>query len=129
MADWLMKVIKAEAKHLIELAAHDAELRADLRALAEQILAATEEPRGESEPDADSSDSDPSVVAQGTQPESTTEEVVEPVRELTLGRSRPAKIEPGIGAATVRSAEAPRDELAEIERRSRWKSEVARWAA
>ena len=41
MSDWLMKVIRAEAKRLIELAAEDDELRADLRALAEQILAAT----------------------------------------------------------------------------------------
>ena len=42
MSDWLMRVIKAEAERLIELAADDDELRADLRALAESILAATE---------------------------------------------------------------------------------------
>ena len=42
MSDWLMKVIKAEAERLIALAAEDDELRADLRALAEAILAATE---------------------------------------------------------------------------------------
>ena len=41
MSDWLMRVIKAEAERLIELAADDDELRADLRALAESILAAT----------------------------------------------------------------------------------------
>ena len=46
MSDWLMKVIKAEAKQLIALAADDDELRADLRALANEILAATEESRG-----------------------------------------------------------------------------------
>jgi hypothetical protein len=41
MSDWLMKVINAEAERLIELAADDDELRADLRELAESILAAT----------------------------------------------------------------------------------------
>ena len=44
MSDWLMKTIRAEAKHLLELATDDFELRADLRALAEEILAATEAP-------------------------------------------------------------------------------------
>ena len=34
MSDWLMRVIKAEADRLIDLAADDDELRADLRALA-----------------------------------------------------------------------------------------------
>ena len=37
-----MKTIRAEARRLLELAADDGELRADLRALAEEILAATE---------------------------------------------------------------------------------------
>jgi hypothetical protein len=41
MADWLMKTIRAEARRLLELSAEDAALRADLRALAEEILAAT----------------------------------------------------------------------------------------
>ena len=40
-----MKTIRAEARRLLELAADDGELRADLRALAEEILAATEIPR------------------------------------------------------------------------------------
>src|SRR5262249_48339930 len=43
MADWLMRVIKAEATQLIALAADDDELRTELRALAREILAATEE--------------------------------------------------------------------------------------
>ncbi|MGO9600312.1 MAG: hypothetical protein ACLP7Q_20195 [Isosphaeraceae bacterium] len=41
MADWLMKTIRAEARRLLELSAEDTALRADLRALAEEILAAT----------------------------------------------------------------------------------------
>src|SRR3954452_4605967 len=40
MSEWLMKVIRAEADRLLELAADDGELRADLKALAERILAA-----------------------------------------------------------------------------------------
>ena len=42
MSDWLMRVIKAEAKQLLGLAADDDELRTDLRALATEILVATE---------------------------------------------------------------------------------------
>ncbi len=50
MSDWLMRTIKAEAKSLLELAVEDAELRQDLRVLAQEILAAT----AASEPGADS---------------------------------------------------------------------------
>jgi hypothetical protein len=42
MSGWEMKIIAAEAHRLIALAAEDAGLRADLRALAQEILAATE---------------------------------------------------------------------------------------
>ncbi len=42
MSDWLMRVMKAEAERLIAMAADDDQLRGDLRALAEAILAATE---------------------------------------------------------------------------------------
>ena len=42
MAAWEMKIITAEAQRLMELAADDLELRADLRRLALEILAATE---------------------------------------------------------------------------------------
>ena len=44
MSDWLMKTIRGEARRLLEMAADDDELRLDLRALAEEILAATEIP-------------------------------------------------------------------------------------
>src|SRR5271165_7176465 len=43
MSDWLMRTIRAEARRLLELAVDDGELRADLRALAEEILAAIED--------------------------------------------------------------------------------------
>ena len=52
MSDWLMRVIKAEADRLVELAAEDDELRADLRALAESILAATATPESKIDHDA-----------------------------------------------------------------------------
>ena len=44
MSDWLMKTIRAEARRLLELAAGDDELRADLRALAKEILDSTAVP-------------------------------------------------------------------------------------
>jgi hypothetical protein len=43
MAVWEMKIITAEAQRLMALAAEDADLRAELRASAETILAATED--------------------------------------------------------------------------------------
>ncbi len=39
MAGWEMKIIEAEARRLVALAADDHDLRADLRALAQEILA------------------------------------------------------------------------------------------
>ena len=45
MPGWEMKIIEAEARRLLPLAAEDADLRADLRALALAILAATEAPQ------------------------------------------------------------------------------------
>jgi hypothetical protein len=43
MPGWEMKIIEAEARRLIALAAEDDGLRSELRALAEMILAATEQ--------------------------------------------------------------------------------------
>ena len=79
MSDWLMRVIKAEASRLIELAADDDELRADLRALAEAILAATESQSNADEvvaPGPDTRDGAQVHAQQATD---------EPLRELTLG--------------------------------------------
>ena len=92
MSDWLMRVIKAEAKQLIALAAEDEELRADLRALANEILAATEDPgcrgRIRSRRTRGFGDSRPGRAR------NRQREMVEPLRELTLGRSAPPKSEP-----------------------------------
>ncbi len=50
MAGWELKIIEAEARRLIALAAEDDDLRADLRALAQEILAATGGPCRHAEP-------------------------------------------------------------------------------
>ena len=42
MPAWEMKIITAEVQRLLAMAAHDAGLREELRALAEDILRATE---------------------------------------------------------------------------------------
>ena len=128
MADWLMRVIKSEAKHLIELAAEDEELRADLRALAEEILAATESSRVEMDPAPSQPDSTRHVEPVESGGETTAEETVEPLRELTLGRSAAAKGEIGIASPSVSHGKGGCDELTEIEAGCRWKAEAARWA-
>ncbi len=105
-----MKTIRAEARRLLELAASDAELRADLRGLAEEILASTgAEPPSEDAPAA---------------PESA-----EPLRKLMLGQSRPSArpspSDPGALPKPSRSTEG----IASLEARCRRKAEAARWAA
>jgi hypothetical protein len=123
MSDWLMRVIKAEAKRLIELAADDDELRTDLHALAETILAATE-----SQSNADE------VVAPGPDTPDGTETQAqqaadEPLRELTLGRSGPPKRDPRSDSPTMFQPKAAPDNLIHLVTRCRRKSEAAHWAA
>src|SRR4051812_37639211 len=81
MSEWLMKVIRAEADRLLELAADDEQLRADLRALAERILAATRVTQGTVESGSEDAASNPLESK-------TTDEPDVPLRELTLGRPR-----------------------------------------
>ncbi len=115
MAGWEMKIITAEAQRLLALAANNANLRADLRALAELIMAATE--------------SRPlSAPTQGIAP-AEAPHAKETLRELTLGRSRPAFSEVELPPnATTEPAVSDAD-LPEIEARCRLKAEGARWAA
>ena len=130
MSDWLMKVIKAEAKQLIALAADDSELCADLRALAEEILVATEGRPDVTDPAPIVCESPDVAEAVETQDETerTTGGTVEPLKELTLGRSRPVEGERASAWTSVSRGSA-HDELKQIEERCRWKSEAARWAA
>ena len=95
MAEWLMKTIRAEAQRLIELSAEDTALRADLRALAEEILAATalssppapaNEPVAPSlPPNAKSTGGEvsgrPASAAQPPSPSEAVEHVMEPSRQ------------------------------------------------
>lgn len=140
MASWEMKIITAEARRLLATASEDAGLRADLRALAQEILAATEAPQpcAATEPEPLPSGSGPASPAEERAPDGPTTseasqavrpEVAEPLRELTLGRSRPASAE--VPHSTDRTAgPAVTDaDLPRIKARCRVKAEAARWAA
>jgi hypothetical protein len=122
MSDWLMRVIKAEAGRLIELAADDDELRADLRELAESILAAT----------APSSSVVETMEQSPTVPEGDLTDAAaadEPLRELTLGRSAPPKRDPRSESPAVFRPKSAPGELIHLENRCRRKSEAAHWVA
>jgi hypothetical protein len=138
MSDWLMKTIRAEAQRLLELAADDGELRAELRALAEEILAATDVCSHGLEPEHDfqrpspgvghSIDEDLAVEIEAGAPQARAD-ADEPLHELTLGRSRPSS--PGDSTAPIFSArqEAVETNPASLEARCLRKAEAARWVA
>src|SRR3954463_4004466 len=102
MAGWEMKILTAEAHRLLKLAAQDADLRADLRALAQEILAATEEPpptsEAEAAPQPPSSGDQPAPRGGGASLHGSMPQGVARVREsgplgeLTWGRRPPAPI-------------------------------------
>jgi hypothetical protein len=103
MSGWPLKILTAEAHRLIALAAEDADLRADLRAPAQEILAATEAPPPEAEaaPKPPSSGAESAPPAGGGAPNGPITHGVaqadrvpepEPLRELTLGWRAPAPI-------------------------------------
>jgi hypothetical protein len=122
MSEWLMRVMRAEASRLIELAADDDELRADLRALAESILAATAPPSRLVE------SIDHSIAIPGDD-QTDAPEADEPLRELTLGQSPPPKSDPRAVPPAASQRKAPADDLARLETRSRQKAEAAHRAA
>jgi hypothetical protein len=135
VADWRMKIIDVEVDRLIELAVDDAGLRADLRSLAEKILAATADPQAEdaavpanpsSRPAADS------TIKEGPPPAAVQTDrarPAEPLRELTLGRSAPSRSQVKPVSTRTSVPEAPEDDLSAIEARCRKKADAARWAA
>jgi hypothetical protein len=140
MSDWLMRVIKAEAERLIELAAEDDELRADLRALAQSILAATDDaqvkrtdvvsaPVPEPAPTCGTEDSVPDSPSSHEADGSDVDRPAEPLRELTLGRPASAQGDPRSTATVLPMPRSAHDSLREIESRCRRKTEAARWAA
>ena len=121
MSDWLMRVIKAEADRLVELAAEDDELRADLRALAESILEATAPPELKIDVNAAESPSDATTAEEAP--------MAEPPLELTLGRPSLSRANFRPVSSPVNRAKAKHDDLTAIESRCRQKCEAARWAA
>jgi hypothetical protein len=140
MSDWLMKVIKAEAERLIALSTEDDELRADLRALAQRILAATEDSEitAEAVPANPTPGSAPtlSIAERMSESETTSEtgkaddeSTDEPLRELTLGRFTPSAGAQRTVLTTRPQIKTRYDEIADIEARCRWKAEADRWAA
>jgi hypothetical protein len=136
MSVWDIKVITAETQRLLELAATDAGLRAELRALAEEILKATESAPPQTAAPATESAPPPATLNTPPPAEPITPPTPlapplpkEPLKELTLGRPRqpPAPIVQPAGA-TARSA-IKDAQLPIIEARCRLKAEGARWAA
>src|SRR5262245_56064633 len=105
-----MKTIRAEARRLLELAVEDEDLRADLRALAQEILASTS-----------------SIPT--SEDNAVDQDSAEPLRELTLGQSRP------LAMPSSRDRESPpkpsyyQTNIDTLEARCRRKAEAARWAA
>ena len=121
MSDWLMRVIKAEAERLVELAALDDELRKDLRALAESILTAiaSTQPKIET----------PSVTSPSEAATDEETSAAAPLKELTLGRASLSRSKsPSVSPAMDRP-KTKYDDLTAIEIRCRRKCEAARWAA
>ncbi|MGC8639767.1 MAG: hypothetical protein ACP5XB_07790 [Isosphaeraceae bacterium] len=117
MSDWLMQKIRSEARRLLELAVDDPQLRADLRALATEILQATTDAKADSVATAERERTDPAAP--------------EPLRELTLGQSR-SPVPGGLPASSAqlrRSGAGTGDDPATIEALCRRRAEAARWVA
>jgi hypothetical protein len=136
MEDWRLKIISAEADRLIELAAEDAGLRADLRELAGKILAATDVRAIASAAALTNAPSEPVPVPAGGQEQASlpsthddAEETAEPLRELTLGR--PASTGKPIFSRTPKTSDPKTidDEITRIVDRCQKKAQAARWVA
>jgi hypothetical protein len=121
MSDWLMRVIKSEAERLIELAAQDDELRVDLRALAESILAATVAPESKIETTPAMSSSEAETAK--------TSQTDEPRIELTLGRRSPSRRSSRPATPAQNQPKANHEDLVQLETRCRRKCDAASWAA
>jgi hypothetical protein len=140
MSRWEMKIIASEAQRLMALAAGDEGLRAELRALAQELLAATEAPpphtvvpegpAAELAPAAEERPAPPNPQGQGLA-QADRPPLKEPLRELTLGRPRLPPVPTGprhLPEPTLEPA-AIDAELSRIGTRCRQKAEGARWAA
>jgi hypothetical protein len=126
MSEWLMKSIRQEAQHLTALAAEDEELRADLRELANAILAATERPGTSNGREGAAPRSSALTSAGALTPEATPS--AEPLKELTLGRGSPSKVKPQSAAKWLARPSTSHAEVSDLIARCRRKAEAARWA-
>jgi hypothetical protein len=147
MSGWDLERIVAETRHLIEMSAQDADLRAGLRALATEILDATgsslaDEPPPASVPAESAGAGDvpgePIPSVSGGEPDHHDPDPAdvgrerpgarrEPLRELTLGQhTAPAVPSPPVMATHPETDE---DEDHRIAARCRAKSEAVRWQA
>ena len=90
MSDWLMRVIKAEAKQLIAPGGRRRGAAPPSAASRNEILAATRTKLALSRISASSRNLTSSANVEPDEPENSTESE-EPLRELTLGRSVPAE--------------------------------------
>ena len=130
---------QSRSRSLIKLAALDDELRADLRTLAQAILA--------TEPAQSKTNTAPPGVAsrggadfdcrgwrarepeRGEAAQADSQQAAEPLRELTLGRALPSKNNHQSVASAMPRSKPAHDDLIEVEARCRRKGEAARWAA
>ena len=142
----LAKAVTAIADRLVILASKDAQLRADLRQLAQAVLDATESEeqeeaasafgeaqeanRGEAEVAPSAGDEEPIAVAEaaGSPGAASPAEPPAPLPELTLGQSAPGVGSPAPSYPAANSTAATTD-FRLVERRCRLKAEGARWAA
>ncbi len=145
MGDELTRALESLAMRVAALLGGDPQLRADLRRVAELVLAVT------AEPPAATAMIEPTVVAAAVEPTAAPAPVAvaapavvapepptprEPLPPLTLGQSRPTAVLPTIPAPLPIPATAPvavrgqatDADLPGIEARCRLKAEGARWA-
>lgn len=135
MPSWELKILTAEAERLLALAADDAELRAELRALAETILAATN--GGSVHLAAGSAIEGSPFEAAAAIPGSpeiledsrATAPGDEPLRELTLGQPRWPSDQTEHLRAKLGETPSTDDERRSLERRCRLKAAAAQYAA
>ncbi len=125
MSDDLPRLLQTLVGRLVALAERDDDVRGDLRALAEALLAATDRPEVVAEPAPEpvvEAAPEPEVVATPPRPPSG------PLPELTLGRSPSPPPKPVAYDKPERDGTVDED-LPGIEARCRLKAEGLRWAA
>lgn len=137
MSGPLLEALSAVVERLVSLAAEDAQLRQQLRQLAQAVLErmdhsppteAVAPPAPESATEAAASARDGQPTETSTSSPAEPQEPRTPLPELTLGRAT-APAEPPAIAIPARWTAPDDSELGPIEQRCRLKAEGARWAA